>query len=76
MRTVADLKIRMVEIDGVKTIPPEAMAALMGFAEHRNICEQCEGAEKKGGEFCTTGYLLLQEVLNCPDIEVQNIRKK
>lgn len=66
---LGDVKIRCVEINGEKCVPPECMRLLMEMAEHRDLCDQCQtGWETKSGNYCVTGKGLLEDLLSQPQV--------
>lgn len=66
------IKIRAVEINGEKRMPPECMRILLDFAGHRDICDQCIHAYENrlpAEAYCATGYRLLEELSKQPEVE-------
>jgi hypothetical protein len=63
------IKIRMVEIDGEKRVPPECMRLLMAIADHRESCPECKSAFlTKQLTTCDTGLVLLRELSAQPEV--------
>lgn len=64
------LRIKMVEIDGEKRVPPECMRILLEFAGHRDVCDACGKAFKNASmDYCTTGMEILRELAKQPEVE-------
>jgi hypothetical protein len=71
-----DLKIKLVEIDGMQHVPPECMRLLVEMARHRDLCDQCKAVfDGKGGNYCATGDALLTELLKQPEVTWQKIER-
>ena len=64
------LKVKHTVIDGQARVDPETMKLLLNFAQHRNLCDDCNEACKAGtGKYCITGALIFQDLLKQPDVE-------
>lgn len=66
-------KIKTTTIDGEIRVPPEVMDLLSRFAQHRDLCSQCERAVKiphpDTDGYCATGAALMQELFENPFVE-------
>jgi hypothetical protein len=68
---IVDLKIATEEVDGVRVINPETMSLLMEFGGHRQVCDQCEKCFKDHiGVYCITGKMLLEQIMERPDVQI------
>lgn len=54
------LKIKLIDVNGEKRVPPETMDLLIRFGQHRKFCEACESASNgKRGQPCSIGLEIL-----------------
>ncbi len=68
---MSGIKIRLVEIDGEKRVPPKCMELLMQFGQHRERCRQCFRSfhAGDGNGYCPTGMDILKELSAQPEVE-------
>lgn len=70
---MASLRIKTTtDSNGQQCVPPECMRLLLAFADHRNVCDQCERSMKDGGRTpaCVTGAEIIRELLQQPEVEM------
>lgn len=69
---MASLKIRCVEIDGEKRVPPAVAKLLCDFAEHREKCFGCQAAfrlqDPRG--YCDVAQKFIDELVADPNVEL------
>lgn len=54
-------------------INPETLEMLLRFSGHRDVCDECLAAiATRSGHYCATGRVLLEEILDRPDVEFFN----
>lgn len=73
MENVVDLKIKTDKDPqtGENRVPPEVMRLLMEHAAHRQVCDECQLAfENKTGLYCKVGQILMDDIVNQPEVEV------
>lgn len=68
---MSGIKIRMVEVNGVKRVPPKCMELLQRFASHRDECKQCYRAyyAQNPDAYCPAGLDILRELAAQPEVE-------
>jgi hypothetical protein len=64
------LKIKMVEIDGEKRVPPEVMDLLKRMQDHRSFCDQCQKyMTERIGDYCSIGREIILKLEEQPEVE-------
>lgn len=69
---MASLKIKCVEIDGEKAIPPTVFKLLTEFGEHRKTCFGCNLAWElqDARSYCDEGRKFIDALLADPNVEL------
>jgi hypothetical protein len=64
------LRVKMIEVDGEKRVPPEVMDLLQRLAHHKEYCKICEASMKSGsGIYCAIGREIIHSLARCPEVE-------
>jgi hypothetical protein len=67
---MSGIKIRLVEIDGEKRVPPECMRLLREYAKHRDACKRCFRAyHQQSQDWCDAGRKILTDLAAQPEVE-------
>lgn len=64
------IKVKMVEIDGKKRVPPEIMDLLLRLGQHKEYCERCTKAvDMASGDYCHIGTDLILKLEADPNVQ-------